>query len=233
MFERFVLCTVLLSTAFSMGCTDQGFSGATEGKNVAHVLKVAKDDNHFAFDLYQQLRQEKGNVFFSPASISLALAMTYAGAAGDTETEMSKTLHFELPQTELHAAMAALQASWRTSDDKQGYRLNVANRLWAQQGYQFLPEFLGITRNQYRAEIASVDFQNKTEEARQAINRWVEDQTAEKIRNLISSPDTLQDAALVLTNAIYFKGIWEVPFDKAATKEEDFHVSVGSVREHQ
>jgi hypothetical protein len=101
----------------------------------ADVSAVVDGDNHFAFELYQQLRGEKGNVFFSPASISLALAMTYAGAAGDTETEMSKTLHFDVPKGQLHDGMSAIQASWRTTDKKQGYRLDYAPLRAAKSGY--------------------------------------------------------------------------------------------------
>jgi serpin B len=125
---------------------------------------------------------------------------------------MSKTLHFEMPKSQLHSGMAALQASWQQKDKKQGFRLHVANRLWGQQSYEFLPEFLGITRNQYGAELARLDFQNDTEQARQTINGWVEDQTEKKITDLIPSADLLRDARLVLTNAVYFKGDWSTPF---------------------
>ena len=157
------------------------------GNVTADVSAVVEGGNQFALDLYQRLRDEQGNLFYSPASISLALAMTYAGAAGSTEAEMAKTLHFEMPKDQLHDSMAALQVAWRSSGKKQGYRLNVANRLWAQESYEFLPEFLGITRNQYGAEMARLDFEKDTEKARQSINGWVEEQTEKKITNSIPS----------------------------------------------
>ena len=144
------------------------------------VSGIVDGGNQFAFDLYQQLRTEDGNLFFSPSSISTALAMTYAGAASETEAEMAKTLHFEMPKGELHDAMKALQAFWTTSDKKKGIRLNLANRLWGHEGYEFLPEFLTITREKYAAELALLNFA-QTEDARQTINGWVEDQTEDKI----------------------------------------------------
>ena len=148
------------------------------------VSGIVEGGNQFALDLYQQLRSEEGNLFFSPSSISTALAMTYAGAAGETEAEMAKTLHFQMPKDQLHDGMRALQAFWTTPDKKKGIRLNLANRLWGHEGYEFLPEFLAVTRDKYAAELARLNFA-QTEDARQTINGWVEDQTEDKITDLI------------------------------------------------
>jgi serpin B len=189
------------------------------------VAGVVEADNQFAFDLYQRLRANEGNLFFSPASISMALAMTYVGAAENTESQMAKTLHFEMPRVQLDEQMRALRTSWNTKEKKQGFRLDVANRLWGQDGYHFLPEFLRVTRTDYGAELGQLDFRSEAEKARQTINAWVEDHTGQKITNLIPSPEALKDARLVLTNAVYFKGEWQEPFDKGWTKNEDFHVS--------
>jgi serpin B len=189
------------------------------------VAAVVEADNQFAFDLYQRLRSDEGNLFFSPASISMALAMTYDGAAGNTAAEMAKVLHFGMPKAQLNEEMRALRASWNTKEKKQGFRLDVANRLWGQKGYHFLPEFLQVTRTNYGAEMGQVDFRSDLEQARQTINRWAEDHTGQKITNLIPSADALKDARLVLTNAVYFKGGWREPFDKTRTKDEDFYVS--------
>jgi len=106
------------------------------------VSEIIKGGNQFALDLYRQLRSQEGNLFFSPSSISTALAMTYAGAAGETEVEMAKTLHVPMPQDELHEGMRALQASWAKAGQEQGVRLNLANRLWGHEGYVFLPELI-------------------------------------------------------------------------------------------
>jgi serpin B len=180
--------------------------------------------NRFAFDLYERLRGKDGNLFFSPASISVALAMTYAGAAGNTEAEMAKTLHLEMPKAQLNEQMRGLLASWNAKDSKQGYRLDVANRLWGEQGAKFLDDFLRVTRDDYGAELAQVDF-NQPEAARETINKWVEDKTQDKIKNLIPSPSSIKGARLVLTNAVYFKGDWKDQFDKNLTKDEPFHVT--------
>jgi len=187
---------------------------------------VVEADNRFAFDLYQRLRaDDQNNLFFSPASISMALAMTYAGAAENTEAEMAKTLHFDMPKAQLDEEMRALLTSWNTTNKKQGFRLDVANRLWGQDGYKFLPEFLRVTRMDYGAELGRLDFAKEAEKARQTINRWVEDHTQDKIKNLLPSADAVREARLVLTNAVYFKGDWSTPFHKTRTKDEDFHVS--------
>jgi serpin B len=196
--------------------------GGTAPMNIAPLVE---GNNRFALELYDHLRSGKGNLFFSPSSISTALGMAYAGASGRTEAEMAKTLHFEMPRDQLQDAIAALQSSWKTSDKKKGFRLNAANRLWGQDGYDFLPAFLDLTRTKFGAELARLDFARKPDEARQTINQWVAAQTEDKIKDLIPSPQLLADARLVLTNAVYFKGDWSAPFDKKRTKDEDFHVS--------
>jgi serpin B len=188
------------------------------------VSGIVEGGNRFALDLFQQLRSEKGNLFFSPSSISTALAMTCAGAAGETAEEMATTLHFQTPNDQLHVGMRALQAYWTTPDQKQGIRLNLANRLWGHEGYEFLPGFLQITRDLYAAELARLNFA-QTEEARQIINGWVEEQTEAKITDLIPAGVLTANTKLVLTNAVYFHGIWSDPFQKDRTKDEDFQLT--------
>ena len=194
---------------------------------VMDVSGIVEGGNQFALDLYQHLRSEKGNLFFSPSSISTALAMTYAGAAGETEAEMAETLHFQMPKDQLHDGMRTLQAFWRTPDEKKGIRLNLANRLWGQQSFEFLPEFLGVTRDKYGAELARLDF-TQSEDARHTINTWVEEQTENKITDLIPAGAISSDTMLVLTNAVYFHGIWAEPFKKKRTKNEDFHLTAAN-----
>ncbi len=193
----------------------------------ANASVVAEMSNSFAFDLYEQLRSgQDGNLFFSPGSLSTALAMTYAGAQGETAEQMAQVLHFAMPQEELHPAYAALQRTWNVDDPKEsGFRLSVANRLWGQRDYDFRQEFLKITRENYDAELAQVDFVRQAELTRLEINAWVEAQTQDKIKDLIP-PGVLNDLTrLVLTNAIHFKGDWTEPFSKSATQEAPFHVS--------
>jgi serpin B len=192
----------------------------------ADVRAVAEDNNRFALDLYARLRTGPAdNLFFSPASLSTALAMTYAGAGGRTAEQMARVLHFGLPRERLHPAFRDLRRYWDAKDKESGYRLSLANRLWGQQGSHFLPGFLATTREHYGAELAQVDFARQADRARQRINAWIEEQTRRKIQDLI--PPGVLDAmtGLVLTNAIYFKGDWTEPFREEATQVAPFHVS--------
>jgi serpin B len=184
---------------------------------------VVEGNNAFAVALYGRLRNQGGNLFFSPESISTALAMAYAGARGGTASQMAKTLRFTLPPEKLHPAMGALLGDLNAAHE--GYRLSVANALWAQQGYTFLDDFLNLLKTDYGAGLNQVNFKGATEAARLTINQWVEQKTQDKIKDLLQPGALRSDTRLVLTNAIYFKGDWETQFDKAQTKNEDFHLS--------
>ena len=187
--------------------------------------EVVSGNTAFAFDLYAQMRAQAGNLFFSPYSISTALAMTYGGARGDTAAQMSKALHFEVSATELPPAFAALQAGLNDIQAKGKVKLAVANSLWPQKGYDFLPTYLELCKTSYGVNITPVDFAGATESARKAINQWVEDKTNQKITELFK-PGVLDSLTrLVLVNAIYFKGDWASQFDKARTRVEPFSVS--------
>ncbi len=190
----------------------------------ADVTTLVKGNNAFAHDLYDQLREQEGNLCFSPYSLSTALAMTYVGARSETANQMVKVLHFTLDPQRLHSAFHVLMAGLKVSD-QQDYQLSVANRLWGQQGYDLLDAFLEITKVNYGAALEQVDFANATESARCTINRWVAQQTQEKIQNLI--PENFLDelTRLVLTNAIYFKGNWASQFDETNTREDYFSVT--------
>ena len=195
----------------------------------ADVARVVEGNSAFAFDLYGRLKSEKGNLIFSPYSISTALAMTYAGARGETAAEMKKALRFAFGQEKLHPAMADLvdDLNARGGEDgaKAAYELVVANRLWGQAGYRFLEPFLELNRTSYGAGLEQVDFARATEAARKQINTWVEDQTRDKIKELLK-PGVLDSLTrLVLTNAIYFKGNWASQFKKERTADAPFHVT--------
>jgi serpin B len=187
---------------------------------------AVQGDNQFAMDLYAQLDREQSgrNLFFSPTSVSLALAMAAAGARGPTQAEMAKVLHLDADLTQAGAHDHQLLEQWNAAGEKRGYQLRVANRLWGQKGCLIHPEFLALTRQQYGAEMLLLDF-SQTEAARGEINHWVEQQTNEKIKNLIPPGSLDALTRLVLTNAVYFKGDWVTPFDKKRTQDEDFMVS--------
>ena len=180
-------------------------------------------NNAFAIDLYGQLRKQDGNLFFSPESISTAFAMAYAGARGSTASEMATALHFTLPPDRLHPAMGALLTSLNAAHN--GYQLRVADALWAEKDYTFLDDFLKLTASDYGAGFNRVDFKGAPEQVRATINQWVEQKTEDKIKDLLPAGSLTPATRLVLTNAIYFKGDWQTQFDKAATKDEDFHLS--------
>ena len=144
----------------------------------------------FAFDLYRAVNDSDDNIFFSPYSISLALAKAYAGARGDTERQIAETLHFDLPQDQLHSAFNVLDLSlvsetWDDEDD--GFVLNVASSVWAQEGYGFLPDYLDTLVLNYGGEVRPADFRRDAEDARGRINDWVADETEDRIRGLIPS----------------------------------------------
>jgi len=185
----------------------------------ADMDQAVAGNSAFAFDLYQTLRQsETGNLFYSPYSISSALAMTFAGARGDTETQMAAALHFSLPQAALHPALNALDQSLNTAGsgaDDASFTLRAVNSLWAQQDYKFLPAYLDVLGKNYGAGLRLVDYKDSghREQARQAINGWVKTATADKIPELIGPGLLDENTRLVLANAIYFKGDWTTPFD--------------------
>jgi len=185
---------------------------------------VARAENAFAAALYAQLREKKGNLFFSPFSIHTALAMTWAGARGVTEAEMARTLRVPDDQERVHPAVAALVKELNKANSSK-IEMAVANALWGQRGEPFLEEFTDTLRAAYSAAMHRVDFAGATEEARLTINGWVEKRTRERIRELIARGVLTPGTVLVLTNAIYFKGEWAVQFDKARTREAPFRVS--------
>lgn len=197
------------------------------------LRELVNGNNAFALDLYQRLAQEPGNLFYSPYSISLALAMTYAGARGETERQMAQTLHFSLPQEQLHPAFNMLDLNLRpleqkpASQDEQPFQLNIANSLWGHKDFDFLPQFLDTLAENYGAGMYRVDY-GQPDVARQRINRWVEEQTREKIKDLIAEGALNPLSRLVLVNAIYFKGAWVYPFDKESTREGSFTLLDGS-----
>jgi serpin B len=199
------------------------------------LTDLADGNQAFALDLYRALlKEEDGNLFYSPYSISVALAMTYAGARGVTEREMAEVMHFTLSQDRLHPAFNALDLllSGRGGGDEgeedEGFQLNIANALWGQKGYEFLPEFLDVLAENYGAGLRVLDFGQEPEKARQIINDWVYEKTEEKIQDLL--PEGILDAAtrLVLTNAVYFNAKWHHPFQESETRDGVFHLLDGS-----
>src|SRR5687767_1549864 len=193
---------------------------------------LADNNNAFAFDLFRSLQAQDGNLFYSPYSISLALAMTYAGARGATESQMSETLHF-LSQDQLHPSFNALdlqlaERDKAASDEETPLQLDIANAVWAEQTYPFLQSFLDTIALNYGAGIRLADFINQYEDVRKEINNWVSDQTEDKIKDLIPEGVLDSDTRMALVNAIYFKADWLDPFDADSTQDAPFRLLDGS-----
>lgn len=238
MFKKFVLFSLALILFFT-ACTVKPGVQLEQKSNKPHdpnpvvadedLKTLAADNTTFAFDLYRQLKSdETGNFFYSPYSISQALAMTYAGAAGSTAQQMAAALHFGLPGAQLHPAFNKLALELASRSEikdvpaDQQFRLNVANSIWGQQEQGFLPDFLDTLAVNYGAGLQTVDFTADPEGIRKNINDWVAQQTADKIKDLIpqGAIDTL--TRMVLANAIYFNASWQDQFEKSQTRDGEF-----------
>ncbi len=190
-----------------------------------NLNQLVTGNNAFAFDLYSILKEEKGNLFLSPYSISSALAMTYGGARGDTAKEMAEVLRFGLGADRTHPAFAELDSVFREIQKKGQVQLHIANSLWPQKDYRLLPEYLTLIKQHYGVSITPVDYVKADEQARKIINTWVEDKIKDKIKDIIRQGDLNPLTTLVLVNAIYFKGNWASQFDPRRTAESDFSLS--------
>ena len=190
-----------------------------------NVLKLAEDSNDFALTLYEQLRHRSGNVFFSPFSIRTALGMTYAGARGETAAQMGRALGFSFSNDALHVAFKEIIQRLNTGGGGR-YEMEVVNSLWGQDGMPLQTGFRDLVARYYGGNMNLVDFRQGTE-ARMTINQWVENKTRQKIQEPIPVGYLGADTRLVLVNAVYFKGIWELQFDETATCEKPFHLEGG------
>ncbi|XP_053470808.1 leukocyte elastase inhibitor isoform X2 [Ictalurus furcatus] len=186
-------------------------------------LSVA--NTNFALHLFTKIKEgnKTGNVFYSPLSISSALAMVSLGAAGNTATQMSEVLHHNKAKDDVHVSFNKLMAELNKAGAP--YALSIANRLYGEQTYKFVEKFLKETKTHYHAELETVDFKANAESARVNINNWVEKQTKEKIKNLLEEGIVDNLTRLVLVNAIYFKGSWEKQFKVDATQELPFKLN--------
>ena len=199
-----------------------GTVGQIKAEENIMIKNIARDNTLFALDLYNQLKMTDGNLFFSPFSIFTALAMTWAGARENTAVQMAETLHFTEKPAQFHRAIGDLISQLNAVQKETDVELSIANAIWAQKGYQFLDEFFRIVQQSYQADLKQVDFSSAAESARQAINAWVEQQTNEKIKDLLPPKVLNALTRLVLVNAIYFKGFWDNQFKSRDTREMEF-----------
>jgi serpin B len=200
----------------------------------ADLSTLVAGNSAFALNLYQQLIKTGGNIFYSPYSLSEALAMTYGGARTDTAAQMAAAMQFKLTQDKLHPAFNSVDIALASrgqgaqgKDDK-GFRLNVVNAIWGQKDFKFTAPYLDLLAQNYGAGMRIVDFIKAAEPSRQTINQWVSDQTEQKIKDLLPSGSVTPLTRLVLTNAIYFNAAWASQFEKASTRNGQFHPLTGS-----
>jgi len=196
----------------------------------ASAVNPANVSNQFMVDLYGKLAAKKGNLFFSPYSVSSALTLLERGARGKTADEMRTMLHLPLAEQSaedkkaLDAAYSALITNLQADNAKRGYQLSVANAIWTQNGESFQPAFLDDATKVFHAGVEGMNFITEAESARAKINTWVAKQTNDKIKDLMPADSITPATRLVITNAVYFKGEWASKFAKPATQREDFYV---------
>jgi len=190
------------------------------------MLTLSSGNRDFAVNLYKKLAAgDEGNLFLSPHSISTAMAMTFAGARGETEKQMIAAMSFPFGQESLHPAFGALAVSLN-SQPTGGVELLTANSLWPHQDFVFLESFLEIVRRDYQSDVFPVDFSD-AEPARLQINGWVESKTRDKIKNLIQPGVLNVMTRMVLVNAVYFKGTWLNTFNETLTADRPFTLANG------
>lgn len=231
-----VMLTAVLLVGIT-GCNPTASAGEVKSDKPRNTLPEVNSDtqselvegnNTFAFKLYQALAGKGENTFFSPYSISEALAMTYSGAAGETEKAMADALEFTLGQDKLHPAFnwldieLAKRGQGAAGTDGKGFRLNIANSIWGQKDFKFLSPFLDNLAVNYGAGLRTVDFIKDADKSRITINSWVEEKTENRIKDLIPQGGVNQMTRMVLTNAIYFNAAWLNPFEEEMTANGTF-----------
>jgi len=198
---------------------------AAENSEKASLDALVKGNTAFALGMHKELCSKEGNLFFSPYSISSALGMTYAGARNNTEKEMKEALRFPGGRDELFRSFGELQGGLNRVQKAGDIKLSIANAIWAEKSYRFLPGFMELVEKEYKSKITLTDFVGNAKAQRQVINTWVENQTNDKIKELIPEDVLNELTRMVLVNAIYFKGDWASQFKESHTRDLAFNVT--------
>jgi serpin B len=217
-----------MKSLFSMVMVAGVWAGYVQADDES-IKQLVEGNRQFATQMYRALAQGEENLFFSPHSISVALAMTYAGARGDTEMQMSDALCFPFGQDVLHPIFGELEKRLQQNRSGSGVEVWSANSLWPHKRYTFLPEFLDVVSTYYQSEVIPSDFHDP-DRVRKEINTWVEGKTRDKIKDLIPPGALTPMTKMILVNAIYFKGDWLKAFKKTATREEPFFHGAAATR---
>lgn len=234
---KHLLELIAVAAALGLGCADasspsEGTAAGTVEAGAgdlslpepaeAQVRALVEGNTRFALDLFGLLAEGDGNLAFSPASISAAFGMTSAGARGETAEQMREALGFGGAGEAVHAAFGVLLRDWNDTGEE-GPELRAANRLFGDAAASFHRQFLELTRAAYGSELEALDLRGAPEASRETINRWIEEQTADRIPDLLPPGSITTDARLILVNAIYFKGLWRAPFREEATAPLPFY----------
>jgi serpin B len=195
--------------------------------------RLVADETSFALDVYHRLGHRLGqsdeNLFFSPLSISLTMAMIYGGARDATEAQMAEALNFGLPQEALHPAFNWQETTLQSRAAEHDFRLNIVNATFGQEGQAFLDAYLDLLARNYGAGLSLLDFEREPEAARKQINQWVAERTERKIPELLPEGAIDPMTVLVLVNAVYFQAAWQEPFHARNTQSSVFHAASGDV----
>lgn len=232
------ILVLLAATTASFDCLAK--DNPTDKEKMSKKI-IVEGNNRFALELFAKLQSTKGNLFFSPYSVSTALAMVHTGARNETETQMAGTLHFPVSENKttdsaLNPLLDRKQFATEFGNiikdlnkrgEKGAYTLTVANALWGQKGYGFVREYLELIESSYDGRLNEVDFVRAAKTACKTINAWVEKKTNGKIKNIISEDVLDSMTRLVLTNAIYFKGNWAKQFEEKRTQNAPFTLGDG------
>ena len=232
-------CVSSTSPAPDGDCTDADEAGCVVASTqqrlqassvpAATVAAAVRGNTAFALDLYRELAAQTGNLFFSPFSVSESLAMTWAGARGETEAQMARALRIELPQSQLHPAFNAIDRSLlQRGQGAAPSHLTIAHALWGQRGYPVALPFLDTLAQDYGTGVHVVDFLGAPEAARATINGWVAESTGQWVGDLLAPGSITSATRLVLSNAVHFSAAWKTPFLPSDTRVADFTRRDGS-----
>lgn len=242
---RFLLALALAVSIVFSGCGESSYSDNDKGEDplfkveksslprvnhqesIEDIIALSEKNNDFAIGLYRQISGNEGNLIFSPYSISLAMAMLYAGAAGETQKEISDVFNFPIPQDSLHPLFNALDLVLASRGkgakglDGDGFRLCIANQLFMQDGFHVIAQYLDTLALYYGTGVGILDFINKPDESASTINRWIEDKTGGLMKDIVNK-ESIRNVRLALVNTIYFNAAWDKIFDESNTNKRDF-----------
>ncbi|MDD4961892.1 MAG: serpin family protein, partial [Candidatus Marinimicrobia bacterium] len=217
-----IIYLMLLIVFFSVSCAKKELSQKTQNTIIASP-EIATGINQFGIDLLRQISGEyPENIFYSPFSISSALAMSYAGAEGNTADEMRKILYYGPQHPAFHAEYGNLIERLQSGEEN-NFTVHIANALWVQKNYTLKKHYLEVVKELYRSEAREMDFSGDAEGSRQTINNWVSEWTNERIRDLVPSGSIDALTRLILTNAVYFNAEWMEHFNEHMTRKEQFY----------